>query len=107
MSNVKLDGEDLELYFDMKTMDSIEKKIGSLYKYPDKCAEKNVMFSVVIAIYYYAQKGAVYSEQEIFKKVKKDGLVHHTSQTYEVVMLLVFGEKVFTELMSDTVAKKK
>lgn len=107
MSIIKLDGEDITLYFDMKIMDSIEKIIGSLYKYPDKCAEKNVSFKDVVTIYYYAQKGTGYNEQEIFAKVMKDGLVYHTSQTYEAVMLVVFGEKVFNELMDDNVAKKK
>ena len=107
MTTIKLGGEDLELYFDMKIMDSIEKVIGSLYKYPDKCAEKNVSFKDVVTIYYYAQKGTSYSKQDIFAKVMKDGLVHHTSQTYEAVMLVVFGEKVFNQLMDDTVAGKK
>ena len=107
MSVIKLDGEEITLYFDMKIMDSIEKEIGSLYKYPEQVAAKDVSFNDVVTIYYYAQTKCAYNKEEIFQKVMKDGLVFHTSETYKAVMLVVFGEKVFNELMDDTDTKKK
>lgn len=102
---ITLVGEEIELKFTHGRMDNIEKKIGSLYGYSDKCSSKAVTISDIICIYYNAQEGTAYSENQIFEKILVDGLASHVAQSYDVIIRLVFGEKITKQLEEDS--KKK
>jgi len=102
---VELAGEEFELKLTFERMRAIEKEIGSLYSYPDKCAAKTVTAADIVCIYYHGQEGTAYNMGTIFTKVMEDGLVTHVTRTYDAVMSLVFGEKLMRQIEDES--KKK
>ena len=95
---ITLAGEEIEMLFTHKRMKVIEKEIGSVYGYTDKCALKTVTASDIVSIYYNGQEGTAYNEEEIFKKVISDGLAVHVAFTYDCLARAVFGDKAVKEL---------
>lgn len=105
MTKTTLAEEEIELKFTHERIDTIEKEIGSFYSYPDKCSDKTVTVSNIVSIYYHAQEGTAYNKHQIFDKIIKDGLIPHITQTCNIIMGLIFGEKIMTQLEEDS--KKK
>ncbi len=95
---ITLAGEEIEMLFTHKRMKIIEKQIGSVYGYTDKCALKTVTISDIVSIYYNGQEGTSYNEEQIFKKVVSDGLAIHIANTYDCLARTVFGDKAVEEL---------
>lgn len=95
---ITLAGEEIEMIFTHKRMKIIEKQIGSVYGYTDKCALKTVTVSDIVSIYYNGQEGTAYNEEEIFKKVVADGIAVHVASTYDCLVRTVFGDKAVKEL---------